>query len=130
MHKMELVEGRGNEFVDGRAREGDAINRVYVLDSDVLPFNQAEVRRAWLCTPAGSGPRVPGRRHAHLQPRASARCRRVVLVRTVGRHVTGRQVGRSAYPAGPDSRAAGACAGARGRHAVPAAAADSYVEGL
>lgn len=44
-HHMELVEGHGNEFVDGRAREGDAINRVYVLDSDELPFNQAEVRQ-------------------------------------------------------------------------------------
>ena len=43
VHKMELVEGHGNEFVSGRAREGDAINRVYVLDSDELPFNQAEV---------------------------------------------------------------------------------------
>lgn len=44
VHKMELVEGHGNEFVSGRAREGDAINRVYVLDSDELPFNQAEVK--------------------------------------------------------------------------------------
>ncbi|KAK9837439.1 hypothetical protein WJX81_002398 [Elliptochloris bilobata] len=43
VHNMELVEGHGNEFVGGRAREGDAINRVYVLDSDELPFNQAEV---------------------------------------------------------------------------------------
>ena len=61
VHKMELVEGRGNEFVDGRAAEGDAINRVYVLDSNALPFNQAEVRCAppahmsCLCTPAGPG---------------------------------------------------------------------------
>ena len=44
MHKMELVEGHGNEFVGGRAREGDAINRVYVVDSDELPFHQAEAR--------------------------------------------------------------------------------------
>ena len=44
MHHMDLVEGQGNEFVGGRAREGDAINRVYVVDSDELPFHQAEVR--------------------------------------------------------------------------------------
>ena len=44
VHSMELVEGHGNEFVGGRAREGDAINRVYVVDSDELPFHQAEVR--------------------------------------------------------------------------------------
>ena len=44
VHKMELVEGHGNEFVGGRAREGDAINRVYVVDSDELPFHQAEAR--------------------------------------------------------------------------------------
>ena len=44
MHNMELVEGHGNEFVGGRAREGDAINRVYVVDSDELPFHQAEAR--------------------------------------------------------------------------------------
>ena len=40
VHKMELVEGHGNEFVSGRAREGDAINRVYVLDSDELPLTR------------------------------------------------------------------------------------------
>ncbi len=43
MHNMELLEGHGNEFVGGRAREGDAINRVYVVDSNELPFHQAEV---------------------------------------------------------------------------------------
>jgi hypothetical protein len=94
VHKMELVEGRGNEFVDGRAREGDAINRVYVLDSNELPFNQAEVRRIWLCAPAGPYPGVPMHRHAHLQPSALVRCWRVVLVRASGRRGTGKQVGR------------------------------------
>ena len=43
MHNMELVEGHGNDFVGGRAREGDAINRVYVVDSNELLFHQAEV---------------------------------------------------------------------------------------
>ncbi len=64
VHKMDLVEGRGNEFVDGRAREGDAINRVYVLDSDELPFNQAEVRRTWLFAPLSFRIGVPMRRRA------------------------------------------------------------------
>jgi len=50
VYGMELVEGTGNMYdnkglslLGGRAREDDAINRVYVMDTDKFAFNQAEV---------------------------------------------------------------------------------------
>eukprot|EP00798_Chlamydomonas_sp_ICE-L_P013659 gene13659-19546_t len=40
---MELREGRGNEFEGMKAREDDLLNVVWIIDSDALPFNQAEM---------------------------------------------------------------------------------------
>lgn len=39
---MELVAGNGNDARE-KGREGDKINRVYVVDSDKLPFHKAEL---------------------------------------------------------------------------------------
>lgn len=40
---MKLVPGEGAEFRNGRATETDAINTVFVVDSNALPFHQAEM---------------------------------------------------------------------------------------
>lgn len=42
VNKMELIAGSGNNARD-KDREGDKINRVYVVDSDKLPFHKAEL---------------------------------------------------------------------------------------
>lgn len=39
---MALREGRGNQYVDGRPTEDDEFNTVWVVDSEALPFYQAE----------------------------------------------------------------------------------------
>jgi hypothetical protein len=43
VNNMKLVRGEGNRFVDGKATEDDAVNTVYIVDSDKLPFHQAEI---------------------------------------------------------------------------------------
>lgn len=40
---MKLIPGEGAEFRNGRATENDAINTVYIVDSNALPFHQAEM---------------------------------------------------------------------------------------
>eukprot|EP00884_Botryococcus_braunii_P022626 jgi/Botrbrau1/9047/Bobra.0376s0023.1 len=40
---MRLVQGSGNEFLDGKPVEDDKINTVYILDSNDLPFHRAEL---------------------------------------------------------------------------------------
>lgn len=40
---MKLVQGSGNEFLDGKPLEDDKINTVYILDSNDLPFHRAEL---------------------------------------------------------------------------------------
>jgi hypothetical protein len=42
-NNMKLVKGEGNIFIHGRATEDDAINTVYVVDAEKLPFHQAEM---------------------------------------------------------------------------------------
>ena len=39
---MKLVPGKGNEFRNGRATEDDTFNTVYIVDTENLPFHQAE----------------------------------------------------------------------------------------
>ena len=48
MHGMELRPGRGGEVgAWGRVSEDDLLNVVWVVDSNVLPFNRAEVGLEW-----------------------------------------------------------------------------------
>ena len=42
VNNMELREGAGGDFQNGRPVEDDVLNVVWVVDSDKLPFNQAE----------------------------------------------------------------------------------------
>ena len=42
VNKMKLVPGEGNNFKNGKATENDAVNTVYIVDSQALPFHQAE----------------------------------------------------------------------------------------
>ena len=42
VNKMKLVPGEGNNFKNGKATENDAVNTVYIVDSQSLPFHQAE----------------------------------------------------------------------------------------
>jgi hypothetical protein len=42
-NNMKLVRGEGNAFINGRATEDDAVNTVYVVDAQQLPFHQAEM---------------------------------------------------------------------------------------
>lgn len=43
VNNMKLVRGYGNDFVDGKPLENDRVNTVYILDSNDLPFNRAEL---------------------------------------------------------------------------------------
>lgn len=43
VNKMNLIAGEGASFKNGKATENDAINTVYVVDSNALPFHQAEM---------------------------------------------------------------------------------------
>jgi hypothetical protein len=43
VNNMKLVRGEGGEYVNGRFNENDAINTVYIVDSNKLPFHQAEI---------------------------------------------------------------------------------------
>ena len=40
---MKLVRGEGNSLRNGRPTEDDAINTVYIVDAEALPFHQAEM---------------------------------------------------------------------------------------
>jgi len=42
-NNMQLLEGSGNEYRNGKPMEGDLINTVWIVDSTSLPFYQAEV---------------------------------------------------------------------------------------
>lgn len=42
-NKMKLVPGEGNTMTSGKATENDAVNTVYIVDAEKLPFHQAEV---------------------------------------------------------------------------------------
>ena len=46
VHKMNLVEGEGNAFVDGKPLEDDEFNKVHVLVSQ-LPSLLHRVRLQW-----------------------------------------------------------------------------------
>lgn len=43
VNNMKLVPGEGGEIRNGKATENDAINTVYIVDSNQLPFHQAEM---------------------------------------------------------------------------------------
>lgn len=42
MNKMELLQGSGNDIAEP-GREGDKLNKIFIVDSDNLPFHKAEL---------------------------------------------------------------------------------------
>ena len=72
VNKMELLPGSGNDVSDP-GREGDKLNKVYVVDSALLPFHQAEIYHQ---VPTGMG--VPfGRDYTQGQKQIAQRAGRI-----------------------------------------------------